>query len=716
MPRAPHILTTGTTRVLCPVLTRRFGKSATLVLHQLHYWLSKENENYGTLFDGFQWIRNSYNQWHKQIQFLSLSTIRRAFAELEALGVIKSHHFDHQRHYAGGDQVKSYTINYDILESLVGDLQHTLFTRPGSPKKSPATLSTSSTTHTFSQRAGDKDEKTASFSRLNVSYSPKKPSFSGKNTPVQMSTPPVHLNIPANNIYLSKPTFKTISSSEVPTENVVKETQSNNTTHTQTKRDKTLISHEMIRLWNTIIEQTENKIALTPQRATYLYAAFDQFFKKDMHTWEQLCLTIASSKFLMGEVSAFKANLDWVLKFSTLQRLVEGAYSTGDRVVSYKQNLSSSDCSTVSATPNEGVDAIKLRQHLQTKVDEASYTSWFLKTYIAFTTDQTGTKRTILYVPSLFVRDRIRTHYRDLYESFFDEIQVGIPLENVSVPSEGNTQITAFHEQRTEFKDVLPILDPINHVYENDPQHTQKAIECLFTETSLQTVHNTFDDDRTEEVIDSVIGHDIKDQSIDTHHEAMMRQPIQQIIGKDIYIRWFQETTFVWKNKHRPRIKVSSFGIKNHFLPFFHVLIDNMFDGGEVLDDVVPLQEGVFLEKKVEYTSSEASCDPVDILVSRLVERDESTIVIRTHKSPFYMNDRFTNNRYLLRSPLFGGNQRSVHLTKKEMCWMGFVYRHRTIDHAHDDWYMFFDVCLQPFVRAHAFVYTAYGGRWCFCL
>ncbi len=570
MPRAPHILTTGTTRVLCPVVTRRFGKSATLVLHQLHYWLSKENENYGTLFDGFQWIRNSYNQWHKQIQFLSLSTIRRAFAELEALGVIKSHHFDHQRHYAGGDQVKSYTINYDILESLVGDLQHTLFTRPGSPKKSPATLSTSSIAHTFSQRAGDKDEKTASFSRINVSYSPKKPSFLGKNTPVQMSTPPVHLNIPANNIYLSKPTFKIISSSEVPTENFVNETQSNNTTHTQTERDKILISHEMIRLWNTIIEQTENKIALTPQRATYLYAAFDQFFKKDMHTWEQLCLTIASSKFLMGEVSTFKANLDWVLKFSTLQRLIEGAYSTGDRVVSYKQNLSSSDRSTVSATPNEGVDARKLRQHLQTKVDEASYTSWFLKTYIAFTTDKTGKKRTILYVPSLFVRDRIRTHYRDLYESFFDEIQVGIPLENVSVPSECNTQITAFHEQRTEFKDVLPILDPTNHVYENNPQYTQRAIECLLTEISPQTVHNTSDDDRTEEVINPVIGHDIKDQSIDTHHEAMMRQPIQQIIGKDTYIRWFQETTFVWKNKHRPRIKVSSFGIKNHFLPLFH--------------------------------------------------------------------------------------------------------------------------------------------------
>ena len=714
MPRATHILTTGTTRVLCPVVARRLGKSATLVLHQLHYWLSKENEHYGTLFDGFQWIRNSYNQWHKQIQFLSLSTIRRAFAELEALGIIKSHHFDHQRHYAGGDQVKSYTIDYHILESVVGDLQHTLFTRPGSPKKSPAPLSASSTTHTFPQRAGDRDRNTASFSRINVSYSPKKPSFSGKNTPVQMSTPPVHLNIPANNIYLSKPTVKTISSSEVPTESLVNKTPNNSATHTQVERDKTLISHEMIRLWNTIIEQTENKIALTPQRATYLYAAFEQFFKNDMHAWGQLCRTIASSKFLMGEVSAFKANLDWVLKFSTLQRLVEGAYSTGDRVVSYKQNTSSSHPSTASSTPNEGIDAINLRQHLQTKVDEASYTSWFLKTYITFTTDETGKKRTILHVPSLFVRDRIRTHYRDLYESYFDEIQVGIPLENVSVPLEHDIQTAVFYEKQTEPKDVLPILDPTDHAPDlTDPPHTQITIESLLTETLSKTVQNTPDEDRTEERIDPVIGHDIKDQLRDTHHDAMIRQPIQQTIGKDAYICWFKETTF-GSTKARPCIKVSSFGIQNRLLTPFHMRMERMCDGIEVPDDAIPLQEASPFETMKEHKSPEEPCDSADISAIRFVEWNESATVIRKHRSPSHIKPWFSDNQYLPRSPPFLFDQRGVHSKERDHCLITCLSTHHSIDHGCKGWHRFFDVRLQPSLgRARTPVYTAYGGKRC---
>jgi len=130
MPRANRIITTGTTLVLCPLLTSHFGKSAALVLQQLHYWLSKENLSYGIIDDGCQWIRNSYNQWQKQIQLLSLSTIRRAFSDLERNNIIKSQLLDHACTFAGGDQVKFYTINYGQLEIIIGDLGKTRINRP----------------------------------------------------------------------------------------------------------------------------------------------------------------------------------------------------------------------------------------------------------------------------------------------------------------------------------------------------------------------------------------------------------------------------------------------------------------------------------------------------------------------------------------------------------------------------------------------------------
>ncbi len=448
MPRATHILTTGTTRVLCPVVARRFGKSATLVLHQLHYWLSKENEAYGTLFDGFQWIRNSYNQWQKQIQFVSLSTIRRAFAELEACGVIKSHHFDHQRDYSGGDQVKSYTIDYQKLESYVGELHHTLFTRPGSLNKASSTALMPSTRLT-TKRAGD----TASFLHVKTTYAKENHTFQSKYTPVQMNTPPAQMNIPANNIYLSKSTFKTISSSEANTICLKNNQQSSSFKSNQTEKDNNYNSQEMIRLWNIIIEHTEGKIALTQQRSAYLCTAFDQFFKNDMQAWERFCITIASSKFLMGEVNSFKANLDWVLKFSTLQRILEGAYSTGDRVVSYKPNQTSSHKSIESPSfiSNECVEAVELRQYIKAKLGIIPYANWFLKTQIIITKDEMGKKKTILYVPSLFVRDRIRTHYRDLYDVHFDDIQVGIQTKS----TEAETQTVKTERMFVESNNVV---------------------------------------------------------------------------------------------------------------------------------------------------------------------------------------------------------------------------------------------------------------------
>lgn len=97
--------------VLQPILVKDVGRSAALVLQQMHYWIS--GDTYGKVIAGERWIYNSHDDWAKQIKIYSLSTIRRAITKLETLGFIKSNFLSPKK----SDRTKSYTINYDKLNT-----------------------------------------------------------------------------------------------------------------------------------------------------------------------------------------------------------------------------------------------------------------------------------------------------------------------------------------------------------------------------------------------------------------------------------------------------------------------------------------------------------------------------------------------------------------------------------------------------------------------
>ena len=180
----------------------------------------------------------------------------------------------------------------------------------------------------------------------------------------------------------------------------------------------------MLCLWNIIIENQEGKVALTPYRSRYLTTAFKQFFESDLTSWENYCLKIASSKFLMGEVTPFKASLDWVLKFNVMQKIIEGAYTFGDRVVTYPKSkeeeraapLSSNALSTI----NESAESLIVREQIKSRITEGEYISWFKAATIKV--DQ---GKTYLYVSTTFMKEIIRTRYSVLVESLFDALLVG---------------------------------------------------------------------------------------------------------------------------------------------------------------------------------------------------------------------------------------------------------------------------------------------------
>ncbi len=104
-------------------LSKKISRSSAEVLAQLLYWLSKQDSRLGHVEEGRQWIRNSYRQWQEQLGKLSISTIRRAFADLEQQGIVLTNHFEKGKKYRGGEQVKYFSVNFEKLHHIIEPAQ-----------------------------------------------------------------------------------------------------------------------------------------------------------------------------------------------------------------------------------------------------------------------------------------------------------------------------------------------------------------------------------------------------------------------------------------------------------------------------------------------------------------------------------------------------------------------------------------------------------------
>lgn len=97
-------------------LAATIGVSESIVLQQIHYWISKNQEKNINYKDGRYWTFNSIQEWHEEeFYFWSESTIRRIFASLEKKGLLIIGNFNRNRF----DRTKWYTIDYEKLEEMV---------------------------------------------------------------------------------------------------------------------------------------------------------------------------------------------------------------------------------------------------------------------------------------------------------------------------------------------------------------------------------------------------------------------------------------------------------------------------------------------------------------------------------------------------------------------------------------------------------------------
>ena len=97
---------------LLPSLARAVGLNEAVFLQQLHYWLLATPH----LKDSEPWVYNTYEEWHRQLDFWSVATIRRIVGSLEERGLVKS---TDRFNASKVDRTKWYTIDYDALDRLL---------------------------------------------------------------------------------------------------------------------------------------------------------------------------------------------------------------------------------------------------------------------------------------------------------------------------------------------------------------------------------------------------------------------------------------------------------------------------------------------------------------------------------------------------------------------------------------------------------------------
>ena len=161
----------------------------------------------------------------------------------------------------------------------------------------------------------------------------------------------------------------------------------------------------MLKIWNEVVEENnEATIKLTPKRKQLLDLILKEFFSNDISLWKNLCQKIISSKFLMGEVTNFKVQLDWVLKEENLLKIMENSYVSGDRLV------------IDNSSPADVLEAIidnpiwrQTRIELKKQLGEGTFKSWISKLDFILVLDNT----THLTAPTKFIKEWIITNYSE---------------------------------------------------------------------------------------------------------------------------------------------------------------------------------------------------------------------------------------------------------------------------------------------------------------
>lgn len=170
---------------------------------------------------------------------------------------------------------------------------------------------------------------------------------------------------------------------------------------------------EISRVWNRIINNNDEPLQLTASRIKALSLIFSKHFEGSIEKWEGYCKKIASSKFLMGEITPFKASFDWAIREENIVKVMEGNYGVGDRKFTEKDTDSN---------PNAKLNRT-LVEKINYKIDEISITKRY---YSLFDYKVENKNELILFYDNAWdagnIKDDFKKYKEDIYSIITEEI------------------------------------------------------------------------------------------------------------------------------------------------------------------------------------------------------------------------------------------------------------------------------------------------------
>ena len=281
------------------------GDKSSIILLYLHNSITKYGKDVNNTESNGLWFYSSIQQLEKQFNW-SKTTITNALQSLAKQELVISR----RPLKSKGNHIKWYSINFEKFNELlleVLQIQNTKNLDNGKiiQKKMMFCNNRVSDIHTSVKASGKKQEKHPE--KIGHSY--------------------IGNNKNKNNNIISN---KIITKIEINSRKTSLNTHNSN-------RQKIFssnvinITNKMIKQWNLIIRDN-NVPLLTSQRRLQLNMIFTKYFCGSMEKWKEFCISINSSKFLMGEKKlGFKAYFDWLIQDQIIERILNKEFGIGDR-------------------------------------------------------------------------------------------------------------------------------------------------------------------------------------------------------------------------------------------------------------------------------------------------------------------------------------------------------------------------------------------------
>lgn len=242
------------------------------------------------------------------------------------------------------------------------------------------------------------------------------------------------------------------------------------------------IVKQMVEIWVAIVEQGKEKITLTSKRIAFLKQALKDKFDNCLEKWEKYCETIASSRFLMGEIKSFKATLDWVLKFENIQKILEGHYGIGDRAVKVKE-ASEKELQEEIEVLDEELEIKDFRAKCLKIVGHCTYHAWFRKLKI----EKREEGCLALIAPHAFHADYLERNYDTYLKIILEKLEKTITCFSIFASGEPKEKCTIERERLAEK------VAPKEKVLKNDnaakkPYKATTKIRTLIFEKTLKSI------------------------------------------------------------------------------------------------------------------------------------------------------------------------------------------------------------------------------------